>query len=184
MKKWISALLVLVLLSQALPWTAFAATGDIITDEELTTAFLRAGLEVRQDGWDLTSKSVSGSEAIDTLQSAQRSEIAAKASVYRKGMEPDRSWDAQTILDYIDQMLSKDIHTLHDTLARALEVLERMSAEDPTAYKRLTEASDDDDVYPYVTALLEDVESVREDLRYTRDRMSDDVVTIEQITAC
>ena len=35
MKKWIAAILTLVMLSQALPWTAFAATGDMITDAEL-----------------------------------------------------------------------------------------------------------------------------------------------------
>ena len=35
MKKWIAAILILVMLSQALPWTAFAATGDMITEAEL-----------------------------------------------------------------------------------------------------------------------------------------------------
>ena len=38
MKKWIAALLTLVMLAQALPWTAFAdavAAGQMITDTEL-----------------------------------------------------------------------------------------------------------------------------------------------------
>ena len=43
MKKWIAALLALVMLSQALPWTAFAATGDVITDAELKRALSIAG---------------------------------------------------------------------------------------------------------------------------------------------
>ena len=43
MKKWIAALLAFVMLSQALPWTAFAATGDVITDAELKRALSIAG---------------------------------------------------------------------------------------------------------------------------------------------
>ena len=167
MKKWIAALLALVLLSQALPWTAFAATGDLITDDELATAFLRAGLTLPAQA--------------DADGAIAKSASPAKAGVYRKGMEPDISWDARTLVDYIDGILSTDLHTLHDTLARALEVLNRMKDEDPATYNRLTAASNDDDVYPWVTALLEDVEGVREELRFMRDRVSDDVVTIEQI---
>ena len=44
MKKWIAAILILVLLSQALPWTAFAAMGDMITESELRRAMSLAGL--------------------------------------------------------------------------------------------------------------------------------------------
>ncbi len=44
MKKWIAAILIPVMLSQALPWTAFAATGDMITEAELQRALQIAGL--------------------------------------------------------------------------------------------------------------------------------------------
>ena len=53
MKKWIAAILTLVMLSQALPWTAFAATGDPITAAELQRALQIAGFRPDSAGGDV-----------------------------------------------------------------------------------------------------------------------------------
>ena len=92
MKKWIAALLALVMLSQALPWTAFAATGDPITDAELRRALLIAGLRP-ESGGDARALFEAASEGGAPLR------LEAKESGYHPGMKPDGTWDARMLMD-------------------------------------------------------------------------------------
>ena len=77
MKKWIAALLALVMLSQALPWMAFAATGDMITDAELKRALSIAGLRVESGG------------GLFGANDARPLQLEARESRYHEGMTPD-----------------------------------------------------------------------------------------------
>ena len=93
MKKWIAALLALVMLSQALPWTAFAATGDMITDAELKRALSIAGLRVESGGGDGGGPFEAASVGDTPLR------LEAGESGYHPGMKPDGTWDARMLMD-------------------------------------------------------------------------------------
>ena len=119
MKKWIAAIMTFVMLSQALPWTAFAAMGDMITDSELRRAMSIAGLQF---------ESAAGGES--TLsgampKSAELPRLVAKESGYHPGMQPDRTWDAQMLLDWLNDMLKKDIYYVSSTYMNAQTLHER-----------------------------------------------------------
>ena len=97
MKKWIAAILTLVMLSQTLPWTAFAATGNMITEAELKRALLIAGLqpETTDNG---------GVRALFDAKSnsAAPLRLEAKESGYHPGMSPNETWDAQQMLEWLE----------------------------------------------------------------------------------
>ena len=44
MKRWLSALLLMVMLAQALPMSAMASAGRVLSDEELDRAYALTGL--------------------------------------------------------------------------------------------------------------------------------------------
>ena len=103
MKKWIAAILTLVMLAQALPWTAFAdavATGQMITDSELQRALQIAGLQTVSGG---VSANAEGSGPF---------RLEAKESGYHAGMKPNETWDAQMLMDWLDDTLTRAIYNV------------------------------------------------------------------------
>ena len=176
MKKWIAALLTLVMLSQALPWTAFAAMGDVITDAELRRAMSIAGLQFES--------AVGGGEGAlfeARANSAVLPQLVAGESGYHPGMQPDETWDAQMLLDWLDDMLKKDIYYVSSTYMNAQTILERMREEDPDQYAYFTDSGKwTPDHYELCRALVLMMEDAKSQARFLRTRVTDQVLVIEQ----
>ena len=92
----------------------------MITDAELKRALSIAGLRVESGGGGLF-----GTDDARPLQ------LEARESGYHEGMTPDDTWDAQMMLDWLDDQLKTDIYYVSTTFARAQALLERMKTENP-----------------------------------------------------
>ena len=127
MKRWITAILVLTLLFQAVPMSSFAdsAADRMITDGELPRALQIAGLQTA-DG--------SGAAANGLLQ------LEGKQDGYHAGMMPDSTWDAGMLVDWLDEKLSRDLYSVTDTYTRADSRLQLMKTDDPATYAYFTES--------------------------------------------
>ena len=134
MKRFLAAILTLVLLMQALPWTAFAAgsVGDMITDEELRRALQIAGMQMTSHG--------DGSAIAKGLEQVT---VTAKDSGFREGMSPEKTWNAQLLSDWLGDELSGRIYSVTNVFIRADTLLEKFRTDEPEVYARLT----DDSIY-------------------------------------
>ena len=176
MKKWIAAILTLVMLSQALPWTAFAATGDMITDSELRRAMSIAGLQFESAS---SGDESALSEAMP--KSAIRPRLEAMESGYHPGMQPDETWNAQMLLDWLDDMLKKDIYYVSSTFMNAQTILERMGEENPEKYAYFTDSEKwTPEYYNLCRSLVELMEDAKSQACFLRTRITDQVLVIEQ----
>ena len=135
MKRWMAALLMAMLLIQALPMRAVAQVGDPITQAELQQAFQVAGLTV--SGGSLKS---GGEESLPVLKASGRSSGSGSASVdpvesaYHDGMTPDTTWDAQTLADWADRILAMNLFSVNHSFSQVLTILERLETEQPLVY--------------------------------------------------
>ena len=77
MKRWLSAMLMTVLLIQALPLGALAAAGHVLTSEELAAAYALTGF----------------------------GDSGARSNAYHKGMTPNDTWNAMQVSDWRDELL-------------------------------------------------------------------------------
>jgi hypothetical protein len=91
MKKWLCVLLTLVLLLQALPLSALAAVGHVLTDEELAAAYALTGFA--------------------------DSEVQRNA-VFHKGMTPNESWNAMQVSDWLDEQLDTYMYSVEEILGQ------------------------------------------------------------------
>ena len=166
MKKAFALILTLILLAQALPWTAFAKTIDPITEAELNRALQIAGL--RQDP-DYPQANADG---VSTLR------LAARETVYHNGMEPEETWDAQTLIDWLDDKLNKEFYNVVSVFSRADSLLERMQADDPASYAEFTsgEFAGYEDM---LRQFMFDTEVIEESAHFLRDRLGDYIALIE-----
>ena len=112
MKKWLSLLLLIVLLSHVLPLNALATIGKVLTHEELAAAYALTGY------------------GTDNGASAN--------AVYHRGMQPNATWNAQQMSDWLDDVLKTDLFNVEDILSRAAVALEKLKKKDPEAYDRLS----------------------------------------------
>jgi len=170
MKKWIAAILTLVMLAQALPWTAFAdavAAGQMITDSELQRALQIAGLQTVSGG---VSANAEGSGPF---------RLEAKESGYHAGMKPNETWDAQMLMDWLDDTLTRAIYNVINVYTRAEAILERLKDEDPAAYARYTENADFVDL---CHRWAKDAEVAEEEARLLHQRLGENTVIIENNT--
>ena len=92
MKKWIAAMLILLMLPQVLPLNALAAAGHVLTADELAAAYALTGL---------------GNSG------------AQSNSAYHKGMKPNTTWNAMQVSDWLDEMLDTYLFSVEDILSRA-----------------------------------------------------------------
>ena len=166
MNKAFALILALILLSQALPWTAFAKTVVPITEAELNRALQIAGL--RQDP-DYPQANADG---VSTLR------LAARETVYHNGMEPEETWDAQTLIDWLDDKLNKEFYNVVSVFSRADSLLERMQADDPASYAEFTsgEFAGYEDM---LRQFMFDTEVIEESAHFLRDRLGDYIALIE-----
>ena len=183
MKKWIAAILTLVMLTQALPWTAFAdaiAAGQMITDKELQQALQIAGMRVTTGAYS-SEKTVTSKNALMAAASNDSATIRVEAndSGYHSGMTPDETWDAQMLMDWLDDKLSRDIYNVTNIYARAETILERLKDSDPSAYARYTQNADFVDTC-HKWAI--DAEYAEEQARLLHQRLGENTVVIENNT--
>ena len=183
MKKWIAAILTLVMLTQALPWTAFAdaiAAGQMITDKELQQALQIAGMRVTTGAYS-SEKTVTSKNALMAAASNDSATIRVEAndSGYHSGMTPDETWDAQMLMDWLDDKLSRDIYNVTNIYARAETILERLKDSDPDTYARYTQNADFVDTC-HKWAI--DAEYAEEQARLLHQRLGENTVVIENNT--
>lgn len=182
MKKWIAAILILVMLTQALPFTAFAdavAAGKMITDGELQCALQIAGMQVVADISD-TERPIEANGALKLAKDRNTSlRVKAKDSGYHSGMAPDETWDAQMLMDWLDDKLTREIYNVINVYARAEAILERLKDSDSDAYAQYTQNADYLDIC-HKWAM--DAEVVEEKGRLLRKRVGENTVVIESNT--
>jgi len=148
MKKWLSMLLLIVLLSQALPLNALATIGKVLTHEELAAAYALTGY-----GTDYG---------------------ATANATYHRGMQPNATWNATQISDWLDDVLSTDLYNVEDILTRASVALEKLKKKDPEAYERLGGGSSRyRETVNYLQNMYRDVEALREEIRYAKDYLQE-----------
>ena len=161
MKKWIAALLTIALLMQAANWTAFAATGDMISDAELQRALRLAGLQA------------------DT--GAGQRDIVAVDSAYHEGMVPEDTWNAGMLSDWLDDKLSREIYHVNNVFTRVDTMLATLQTDDPKAYARFTDGSAYSAEYPAkCREWMLDIEALEEEAQYCQTRTRECITVIEQ----
>jgi hypothetical protein len=99
-------LLLIVLLTQALPMTALATIGKVLTQEELAAAYTLTGL--KSDGTTIHSN-----------------------AAYHKGMQPNATWNAMQISEWLDDVLKTELFNVEDILSRASVAMARLKAKNP-----------------------------------------------------
>ena len=155
MKKWLSAILMVLLLVQAMPLGALAGAGHVLTEEELAAAY---GLTGFGDS------------------SVQRN------AAYHKGMKPNATWNAMQVSDWLDEMLGTYLFSVEDILTRASIKLAKLQESDPEGYRRF---SDDSSEYKGVTAYIREMyrtaETMREEMRYQQDRIDEQAGIIAEL---
>ena len=170
MKKWIAAILTLVMLCHALPWTAFAgavAAGQMITESELTRALQIAGLQPVSSG-----VYANGDASLPYR-------LEGKQSEYHEGMTPNETWDAGMLADWLDDMLSRDLYHITDVFTRADSRLQQMKADDSAAYARFTGSAEYAGFAGRCHNAMLAAEAIEEKARFLRDSITDDVTLIE-----
>ena len=112
MKRFLSALLMALIMVQVLPLRALAAAGHVLTDEALAAAYALTGFGA--DG------------------------VSSNAPSYHKGMTPNDTWNAMQVSDWLDELLDTYVYSVEDILARASIKLAELREKDPKAYARFT----------------------------------------------
>ena len=157
MKKWLSAIVLLVMLSQALPFNALAAIGHELTAEELAAAYTLTGL---------------GLEEVRVRSNA----------AYHKGMRPNATWNAMQVSDWLDDVLSTELFNVEDMLSRAGVAMARLKQSNPDAYDRLSGGdSRYESVFASVQKMYCDAEALREQMRYYRDSLQERAALISEM---
>lgn len=91
MKRWLSALLLMVMLAQALPMSAMASVGRVLSDEELDRAYALTGLGkgdgLYHNGMAL-NESMNGMQLVGLAGGAPGGEAAQYRRCARQGQVP------------------------------------------------------------------------------------------------
>ena len=94
MKKWLSAILTVLMLVQALPLGALAGAGHVLTEEELAAAYALTGF---------------GDSNVQ------------RNAAYHKGMKPNATWNAMQVSDWLEEMLGTYLFSVEDILTREIQ---------------------------------------------------------------
>ena len=153
MKKWIAALLMLLLLLEMLPVTAMAVvvSGKPLTESELQAARALAGLN-------------------------------KGAGVYHNGMKLSASMNAKQVSGWLDEQLKGKLHSVRHVLSRAESALATLKEEDPRAYKALMAKEGSDAIVARGNELQLAAEDLRQTLRFNMDRSDENQAIIDQMT--
>ena len=139
MKKWLSAMLMVILLVQAMPLGAFAAAGHVLTDEELAAAYALTGF---------------GDSSVQSN------------ATYHKGMKPNVTWNAMQVSEWLDEQLKTYVFSVEDILTRASIKLAKLQESDPEGYSRFSDDSSEyTGVATYIREMYRTAEAMREEMR-------------------
>ena len=97
-------------------------------------------------------------------------------------MKPDETWDAQMLMDWLDDKLTKDIYNVTNVYTRAETILDKLKEDDPAAYARFTEGAKNAEYVETCHKWALDAEQVEEQARFYRKRVNEYTVVIEQNT--
>ena len=153
MKRKLAALLLIVMLCQALPMQAFATVGKVLTEEELALAYALTGLGTGG--------------------------LAANANgAYHSGMQPNASWNASQLRDWLEEKLGKDVDDAGDLLSQITFTLNELRESDYEAYEWYTQST----FIETVQELYLEVEQLRETMRWYQDQLSEASNTIAEMS--
>ena len=173
MKRFAAILMAVILFTQACPVTALAQkTGAPLTSGELQRALEKTGLVRAETASGDENAAVKGASS-DGLEL----ELPAESG-YHPGMTPDESWDAQMLMDWVDDIVKTDIYDMTDPFVRTQNALETMKEEAPDLYEKYTAGNEErvDLVYTVVkNSSLSEGEAV-----YFRNRLEECLVTVDQ----
>ena len=144
MKKLLSALLLIIMLVQVLPFDALATVGKVLSKDELARAYALTGL---------------GTGGL----------VANNDGAYHAGMTPNLSWNASQMRDWLDDKLATDLNTITDLLSQTAFTLSDLKEKDPAAYARFAQG---DNIQQAQKAYLM-AEALRETLRYYQDQLTE-----------
>ena len=157
MKKLITALLLLVMLAQVLPFEALATVGKVLSKEEMARAYALTGL---------------GTGGLK----------ANSNGAYHDGMKPNLSWNASQLDDWLEEKLSKDLHSVEDLLSQVGYTLDEMKQSDPSAYEAFTQATPPFNFAQTAQALYLEAEALRQTLRWYQDQLTEASNTIAEMS--
>ena len=143
MKKMITALLLLAMLIQVLPFEALASVGEVLSKEELARAYALTGL---------------GTGGL----------VANSNGAYHAGMKPNLSWNASQLDDWLEEKLARDLNSVEDLLSQVSFAINELKVSDPKAYERLTQSN----YFHTAQALYIEAEAIRQALRSYQDRLT------------
>ena len=146
MKRLITALLLIVMLAQTLPFEALATVGKTLSQEELDRAWALTGLGRQDDAW-------------------------------HSGMKANASMSGIQLARWLEERLDNQLHNLDDILARSRYRLDELQEKYPAVYKVFTGS----DFYARAQALTVQVEALRMDLSWQRERVRTDINMISQM---
>ena len=153
MKRWLSAILMTVLLIQAMPLSALASVGHVLTDEELAAAYALTGF----------------------------GDSGARSTAYHKGMTPNDTWNATQVSDWLDELLDTYVYSVEDILARASIKLTELREKDPKGYARFTSDSEYRGMTELMRQMSSEAEKLREELRYQRDFIKEQAALLAEL---
>jgi len=181
-KRWIAMLVMLTLLFQAIPFSALAGTGDVITDAELQKALQIAGLKV-SNGDSAGDGSASSATGRSTASSeSDPVKVETVKGGYHPGMKVDETWDAQMLLEWLNDMLRTKFAAVNSTFTRLDTLLEDLKTEDPITYARLTGSGDNAKYHELSHTYALQAEEAREKARFYKNRLEEYSVAVEQYT--
>ncbi|MER2143326.1 MAG: hypothetical protein ABS888_05985, partial [Eubacteriales bacterium] len=139
----------IVLLSQALPLNALAAIGHELTAAELAAAYTLTGL----------NSDVTGIQ---------------RNAVYHKGMQPNATWNAMQVSDWLDDVLSTNLFNVEDMLSRASVAMAKLQKSNLEAFKRLNGGeSKYKGTVSKLKQMYREAEALREEMRYYKDALEE-----------
>ena len=157
MKKMITALLLLAMLIQVLPFEALATVGKVLSKEEMARAYALTGL---------------GTGGLK----------ANSNGAYHDGMKPNLSWNASQLDDWLEEKLSKDLHSVEDLLSQVGFTLDEMKQSNPSAYEAFTQATPPFNFAQTAQALYLEAEALRQTLRWYQDQLTEASNTIAELS--
>ena len=164
MKRGISALLMVILLFQALPLNALADVGGPISDEELQMALQLAGLRIADGNGD-------GTVRVETAESS-----------FHKGMKPNMTWDARMLADWLDDLLDTELYSAVSTFTEILTILEQLEKDEPARYAALTSSSTYAEYLEKTRTFAGDARAAEQEARLLHERLTEYTVVIQQNT--
>ena len=143
MKRLVAAMLLIMLLCQALPVEALAGTGLELSRDEIARARALTGL--------------GSGDAQDN------------GPAYHAGMKLNAGWNAKQLRGWLDEKLDRELDSICDTFTQAFFTLSEMETTHPENYRLYAGSAE----FGSAKALSLQAEGLREELRFYRDQLEE-----------